>query len=281
VVGARTTRHRRSRAGTSPALGQGRVGATRREHALERHRAPSDKTASATDVRYAYSASAWGEQDAIIRDLVAREGVHRICDVGGGANPLLSLDFVEANTLDYVVLDISGEELDKAPDGYVKFEADVCSQGFSAGEPFDLVFSRFVAEHVRRPDVFHRNLHGALVDGGYAVHFFPTLWALPFVLNCVLVERLAKYLFLRIQPHRAHSKFPAYYRSCRGPTRRQRERLEGAGFQVERYVGYFGHGYYETVSPLQAAENALAHALVRHPVPALTAYGLVVLRRRG
>ena len=117
------------------------------------------------------------------------------------------------------------------------------------------------------------------MDGGYAVHFFPTLWALPFVLNCVLAERLAKPVLLSIRPQHAHSKFPAYYRWCRGPTRRQRERLESVGFQVERYDGYFGHSYYGAVGPLQAAENALAHALVRHPVPALTAYALVVLRK--
>jgi SAM-dependent methyltransferase len=236
------------------------------------------------DVRYGLSNSAWGEQAAIVRDIATRDGVGRVCDVGGGASPLLPLDFVEANGVDYVVVDISREELDKAPDGYAKLQADVSSPGFSAGEPFDLVFSRFVAEHVRRPDVFHRNLHEALVDGGYAVHFFPTLWALPFVLNRILPKRLTESLLLRMHPRRApegrHGKFPAYYRWCRGPTRRQLERLEGAGFEVERYLGYFGHGYYERVGFLNAAENALAQALVRHPAPTLTAYALVVLRRR-
>lgn len=230
-------------------------------------------------MRYEYAKSAWGEEEAILRDLVAGGGVRRVCDVGGGANPLLPIDFVKANGLDYVVLDISREELDKAPDGYGKFEADACSPEFSAGEPFDLVVSRFVAEHVHRPDLFHRNVHRALVDGGYAVHFFPTLWALPFILNRALPDWFARRLLLRNHPGRAHNKFRAYYRWCRGPTRRQCGRFERAGFVIEQYVGYFGHSYYDFVGPLQAAEDIFARALTQHPAPALTSYALVVLRR--
>ena len=84
----------------------------------------------------------------------------------------------------------------------------------------------------------------------------------------------------RVYPQRPASKFPAYYRWCRGPTRRQRERLESTGFEIERYLGYFGHYYYDRVKPLERLGDALSRTLVRHPVPGLTAYSLVVLRRR-
>ena len=76
-----------------------------------------------------------------------------------------------------------------------------------------------------------------------------------------------------------HAKFRAYYRWCRGPTRRQLRRLESVGFQVLDYVGYFGHGYFGPLKPLDRVEQALSHALVRRPLPALTSYATVTLRR--
>ena len=45
------------------------------------------------------------------------------------------------------------------------------------------------------------------------------------------------------------------------------------------YVGYFGHGYFGPLKPLDRVEQTLSHALVRRPLPALTSYATVTLRR--
>ena len=107
------------------------------------------------------------------------------------------------------------------------------------------------------------------VPGGTALHTFPTLYEPAFMVNRVLPERVMEPLLRRVQPGREpegeHAKFRAYYRWCRGPTRRQLRRLESVGFQVLDYVGYFGHGYFGPLKPLDRVEQALSHALVRRP----------------
>ena len=65
----------------------------------------------------------------------------RVCEVGGGANPLLSIKFTANQGLDYFILDISQEELDKAPNEYQKICFDIAAQDFNADGNFDLVFS--------------------------------------------------------------------------------------------------------------------------------------------
>ena len=64
-------------------------------------------------------------------------------------------------------------------------------------------------------------------------------------------------------------------------SRRQIRRFEGIGYQLEEYVGFFGHGYYRMLRPVQSLNDALALMFVRHPVPLLTSYAQVLLRRAG
>jgi SAM-dependent methyltransferase len=161
--------------------------------------------------------------------------------------------------------------------------ADLCSPEFVPPGTFDLVFSLSTAEHVRDARLFHTNVRRLLRDGGRAVHFFPTLYSLPFVVNRALPERLSEPLLRAVMSGRehdgSHGKIPARYEWCRGPSRRQIARLESCGFSIERYCGYFGHVYYRRLG----LEPLMAHAssfLVRHPVPALTAFALVVLEAR-
>ena len=208
-----------------------------------------------------------------------------ICDVGGGANP--QLDPVARRESRYVLLDIDPGELAKAPDDVERVTGDIASPGFEAFAQFDLVLSRTVAEHVADPRAFHHNVHSLLAPGGVAVHFFPTLWALPFVANRIFPEALAERLLLKLQPERVShgtaGKFPALYHWCRGPSPQQLRRLTSVGFTVKRYVGFFGHDYYRRVPwagpTLNRWEDHKARVLTRHPHPALTSYGLVVLQR--
>lgn len=234
-------------------------------------------------IDYKLSSAVGGDFQKVVRCLARQEGVSRICDVGGGANPALPLDFVRDNDLDYVVLDISDTELAKTPPGYRTAQADVASPAFRSSEVYDLVLTSWVAEHVREPREFHSNILAMLADGGYAVHLFPTLYALPFVVNRLLPDRVTEAVLGRVHPSRKPSsrvaKFPAFYRWCRGPRRSQQQRFEELGFQVEEYTGYFGHSYYKGIRPLNALEQFLASALVSRPMPWLTSYAVVLLQK--
>ena len=225
--------------------------------------------------------------EARVLERLDAEDLRAVCDVGGGPNPLLGADAIAARDLRYVLLDPSAEQLAKAPAGYETAHADAAAPPAALRGAFDLVLSQWVAEHVEDPRAFHTGVRELLRPGGYAIHLFPTLYAIPFVANLLLPERVAGALAgaraLTPGPSRAaegkHGKFPARYRWCRGPSARQVRRLEGAGFEVLEYVGFFGHGYYQRLGPLARAEARLADALVRHPIPQLTSAAVVVLRR--
>lgn len=204
-----------------------------------------------------------------------------VCEIGGGANPLLPRAERERLGLTYTVVDIDPLELAKASPDVVKVQLDITSAPLAAS--FDVVISKQLAEHVRDPLAMHRNVWAMLRPGGRAIHFFPTLYAAPFVVNRLVPERMASTLLIALQPHRvssgSHGKFPAHYRWCRGPTGRQLRRLRSTGFEVEDYIAGFGHGYYARAPLLQRIENAKARMLVRRPLAQLTSYAIVVLRR--
>ena len=233
--------------------------------------------------RYRYWFDLWTDHPEQALTLAATPGVERVCELGGGANPLIPLELIERNGLNHEIADVSAAELAKAPAGYRTVVLDATSDALAARGPYDLVVSAFLAEHVNDARALHRSVYAALRPGGTALHTFPTLYEPAFMVNRVMPERVVEPLLKRIQPGREpegeHAKFRAYYRWCRGPTRRQLRRLESVGFQVLDYVGYFGHGYFGPLKPLDRVEQALSHALVRRPLPALTSYATVTLRR--
>lgn len=179
------------------------------------------------------------------------------------------------------MIDVNPSELAKAPDDVCKVELDITA--IAPSNRFDLVISIHLAEHVRDPKPMHRNVHTMLNPGGLAIHFFPTLYTAPFILNRVIPERVSERILLRLQPHRTRSgdrgKFPAYYRWCRGPTRRQVRRLTSMGFEIGEYVCRLRTRVLlsrAAASTLRGREDAI---LLRHPIPLLASYAIVVLRR--
>ncbi len=232
-------------------------------------------------VTYGKWNEAWDGYQAFLEGLASRPGVKRVCDIGGGANPALSLGFIRDHDLDYVILDISAEELGKAPGDYRKVQADIASPDMDVEGGYDLVFSKMLAEHVKDARQFHENVFKLLAEGGIAFHFFPTLYAFPFLLNLLIPERLSTVMLHMFAPRDSYrfAKFPAYYRWCRGPTGRQIRRLEALGYEIEEYIGFFGHGYYEGIKPLDVLNRWIADILVRHPVPLWTSYAYTLLRR--
>lgn len=240
-------------------------------------------------VRYAASHEAWTGFRRLVKARASQSVGGRICEVGGGANPCLQLKFVQKLGLNYVIADTSEKELDKLPIGYDRLHLDVTRLPRDLDESFDLVITRMVAEHVTDARAFHENIFRMLAPGGTAIHFFPTMYSIPFVLNRILPARISDLLLHRIQPGResegSHGKFPAYYRWCHGPTRNQRRRLASVGFEVEEYVGFFGHsgqvtvgpGYWDRSPMLTRLHEWLSEQLLRHPVASMTSYACVVL----
>jgi SAM-dependent methyltransferase len=148
---------------------------------------------------------------------------------------------------------------------------------------FDLVFSRMVNEHVSDGQRYYRNIYNMLRPGGVTAHCFSTLYALPFLVNRLVPERLASCLLDVFNPRNRYQqdKFPAHYSWSRGPSGRMRRRLMALGYEIVEYRGYFGHPYYNQplMKPVRALEEAKAAWLCRHPIPALTSYAVVILRK--
>jgi SAM-dependent methyltransferase len=240
-------------------------------------------TATAT-VRFEWTETAYPQFEALVERLVFNAHIRDVCELGAGANPLLTTGLAAQSDVHYTLVDTSEQELAKAPAEHIKRVADVMEPGALGYEEFDLVISRFLIEHVPDVDVLHRAVYRALRPGGRAAHFFPTLYAPPFLLNKILPEAWTERALPLIQANRdregAHAKFPARYQGCRGPTIRQMNWLRSHGFEIENYVGCFGHrAYYLKFSPLCAAHDRLAKHLVAHPIANLTSFGWVVVRK--
>ena len=235
------------------------------------------------EIHYGRYDGAYGDFRRTLHRLSGEEEVGRVLDVGGGANPAFDRETIDRYGLDYVLLDIDESELDKAPPDYIKVCADITSRDLPLEPGFDLVFSSWVAEHVEDPGAFHSSVLRLLAPGGRAVHLFPTLYALPFLVNRLVPERAAARVVRGLTPGRRfdedEGKFPARYRWCRGPTRRQVHRLVRSGYEVDEYHGYFGHEYFRRIKPLHAAEERVTRALLRRPWPAVTSWAMVVLRK--
>ncbi|HAZ13620.1 MAG: hypothetical protein A2X86_13890 [Bdellovibrionales bacterium GWA2_49_15] len=236
-------------------------------------------------ISYASAQSAHDNYYSFLKEHISIHKLKNICEVGGGSNPSLPLDFIKQNNIQYTLLDISQEELDKASDEFHKIQADIMSQDIGKLDSnFDFVFSKMVAEHVINDKIFHKNIYRLLAEGGYAFHFIPTLWAPPYIANLLIPEKLAYKLLLWIDPNRNRDghfrKFPAYYKGCRGPTKGQIRKINSYGFSVLEYLGFYGHAYYyEKIRPLKWLHNILAAFLIQHPIPWLTSYAYVLLQK--
>jgi 2-polyprenyl-3-methyl-5-hydroxy-6-metoxy-1,4-benzoquinol methylase len=217
---------------------------------------------------------------------------HSVCDIGGGAHPFLSMEEILADDLLYTLLDRSSDELVKAPAEICKVICDIAGElntakDWKSGdrvvlrEQFEVIFSVMLAEHIADPLAFHKNVREMLVDGGSAIHLFPTLYTVPFLVNKFLPERITLLLNRILSPaaRQTRDKFPAYYRWCRGPLPSAIRRFERLGYEVVEHRGYFGHGYYSRFPLLARVHQWKSDFLERHPVPMLTNYAIVWLRK--
>lgn len=232
-------------------------------------------------ITYGLSRDAWESFDSVLRRLIEQHSAIRICEVGGGASPALPLQYLASRGLVYTVLDVSPAELEKAPAGYNKVVADICNPGSDLAGDYDFVFSKMLAEHVGSGEEFHRSIFRLLRPGGVAFHFFPTLYAPPFLLNRLIPSGISSRVLDLILPgaRTGRGKFPAFYRWCGGPSEGQIKRLRQVGYEVLEYHGFFGHQYYSKIPVLRDLHGALQRLLVQRPSPYLTSYAYLVLRK--
>jgi SAM-dependent methyltransferase len=236
-------------------------------------------------ITYVPATELWDSYYDFLLEVAHRLDVKSVAELGGGARPIIADSDVWGFVPERVVIDISAEELAKADGNVEKRVADLCEPIRDGLNSYDMVLSKMLCEHVSDARIFHQNCFNLLRPGGRAVHFFPTLFAAPFIVNRLLPEDLGRSILGRISPSRVqdpdtkNGKFPALYKWCKGPTRGTLKRYESVGFEVEEWRAGFGHTYYRPVPLLDAAESAKARFLVEHPTPLLTSFAMIVLRK--
>jgi SAM-dependent methyltransferase len=233
------------------------------------------------EITYFHSENEWNDYSLFVENLVCQYVARKICDVGGGANPVLPLHFINQNQLDCTVLDISSAELEKAPKGYKKLVQDIEAESSVPMNQFDLVVTKMMAEHLRNGKLFHKNIFSMLKPGGVAVHYFPTLYALPFLVNKLIPEWLSSFLLDVFLPRERYQlgKFPAYYSWCYGPTPSMLRMLTDIGYEILQYRGFFGNIYYSRIPILRNLHRIYTQCLAKHPTPYLTSFAQVILRK--
>ena len=148
------------------------------------------------------------------------------------------------------VNDIAPGELAVLPEGYRTACFDVAGDLTDVAHlrgSFDLAFSRMVFEHVADGEQAWANLHELLAPGGVALAFVPTLYALPFVLNWLLPDKIAAAIVKLVYRHRTDDGdpvFPARYSWCFAGGDRLRNMLSALGYREVIVQPFYGHGYY-------------------------------------
>lgn len=194
-----------------------------------------------------------------LKKIVASYPDADILELGGGRWPSFRLEEMPSNLRSYTVNDISEHELSHLPDGYDKACFDVSGDASAFQGRYDVVFSRFLAEHVKDGRAMHRNVFQVLKPGGTAFHLIPTLFAFPFIVNKLLPERLTAKVLELLSPRRAISpKFPAYYSACRGDTPGMRKMFHDIGYSKVEITNFYGHFYYENIPVLRDVERRFA-----------------------
>lgn len=224
----------------------------------------------------------WDKFPTFIEEVIAGRSLKRVCEIGAGANPAVGEDVVCKHGLQFRAVDQAEGELLKS--GMAETSVyDVCSADAPVpGAPYDLIFSRMTAEHFQAPQHAYRNMFRALAPGGLSVHCFATLYALPFVLNRILPDRVSDALFDRFSPRDRdrHDKFKAYYSYCRGPLESQIQFFRNFGYEVLEYRACFGHNYYAFRLPLlHFLHRQKTNLLLKAPIALFTSYATVILRR--
>jgi SAM-dependent methyltransferase len=229
----------------------------------------------------------WERASGYLKALILENGFKKVADIGGGAQPMIDLDFIRAHGIEYTVFDISASELAKADPTYNKIQLDItCDESAFRAKRlptgFDLVFSHMMLEHVADPLKAHANFARLLRPGGLSVHLYPSMNNFPLFANSLMPEWLSGRILRLLQPGRTQEgtagKFVAYYKYCGAPSMRLRNVFQQNGFEVVQHTAFVGHDYYKRIRPLAAAERALRKLVLAARVPLVSA-NLLILKK--
>ena len=173
-----------------------------------------------------------------------------IYDLGGGSNPYLSADFKQELNAVVVGLDISADELGKAPLGcYDRTIACDLSQ-FQGEQDADLVICQATLEHVTDTSGCLRAIAEAMAPDGRAYLFAPSRNAVFARLNLLLPEGLKRQLLFTLFPHKAlgHDGFEAHYDKCK-PSQIEALAVSN-GLEIERRELFWISSYFRFFVPL-------------------------------
>jgi SAM-dependent methyltransferase len=143
-----------------------------------------------------------------------REGIE-VLDVGSGPRPSIP-PAKRPRKCRYVGLDISVEELGKAPEGCYDdiFVSDVVESVAALTEQFDLVVSWQVLEHVKPLEVALENVRSYLRPGGRFVATLSGRFSAFGVVNQIIPGEWGVKAMHRLLGRRPDTVFPAYYDKC-------------------------------------------------------------------
>lgn len=196
---------------------------------------------------------AWKNYKSVVLSLQREFDCRSLMEVGGGRSPLIDEQEHKSLGTRYTVNDISAAELRLAPEWPLKACFDICSPPSNAASSFDLIFSKMVFEHIPNARAAYQAVYRLLVPDGICLSFFPTLYCLPFLMNCLSPERLALKL-QRAFDSRGNPKFPAFYSWCRSTVSLQRH-LEAIGFRRVIISAFYGHNYYRSIPVVRGVER--------------------------
>ena len=217
-------------------------------------------------------------KNKIIESIASRQS-GSVLEIGGGANPFLTKEQVVDYKLDYTVVDISEEEIEKNATRY--FQNEVCDLSIKPlDRKFDLIFSKMVLEHISKPDQLHKNIYGMLNEGGRVIHFYATMYGLPSMLNLVLPDTLSDFIVYKLQGRDSHDngKFEAYYNQCFGPTELAKKRYRTYGYEIEEFNGFLGHDYLKKIYFLSTMERMWNYLILKINSPYFCSNAIVILK---
>jgi hypothetical protein len=222
----------------------------------------------------------WNDIEVLIPELILKHKLKNIAELGAGANPFLTQEFIQEKGLNYTLIDVDEEELAKGNNDFQKKIIDFSSEDFKPQEKYDLIFSYMTLEHIQYPKQLHQNVFASLNEGGLAVHFFATLFSLPSCVNIILPESISNKIlfFIQKRDQEQHGKFPAYYRWTLGPVKKNIKRFESVGFQVISYNGYVGHTYFPKKSFFGKIEAFYSNCLYKIGNPYFSSNAIVILK---
>lgn len=228
---------------------------------------------------------AWDNYKRVVRDLCVSLKRRRIVEIGGGRDPLFSSAEIKSLGVDMTVNDISPGELAVLPAGYHTACFDVAgdaSKLVSFHGKFDFAFSRMVFEHVEDGQRAWANLYQVLEPGGVALAFIPTLYAVPFVLNWLLPDKLAATIVRAVFPNRTADEdpvFPARYSWCFADERRMRPMLDTIGYREINIVPFYHHSYYRAFPVIRDLHTWYSEFARQHDWRLQAAYAYIAVRK--